>query len=265
MRPAFSGSPPHPKLDTNSVSKSPPWWFERAHVERLVQHARPLLLVDECVINRLAAAGVHHAVAKLESSLGSDSFRCRCLRRPGQRLRPTERGTKANIANQEFPIVSRRPPAVFVLHSVSEKFFMVSSLLQEKCVKIRAVNRGMAQRACRIFLALVMERGNRRRTRILGERVALQAQQVDLGALQQARIGRTMRRVAGDAAFGLDRLVLERERTRLVGVALEADFILRRRRPQLLGQKSAVLVVAVGALHQSLVDAMPERRAKIPV
>ena len=58
--------------------------------------------------------------------------------------------------------------------------------------------------------------------------------------------------------------MLEAERASFVGVALETDLILRRRRPQLGGKEAAMLVVTVGALHQSLIDAMAERPRKIP-
>src|SRR5437660_12168398 len=117
----------------------------------------------------------------------------------------------------------------------------------------------MAQRAGRVFLALVVKRRNRRRTRILRQGMAFEAEQVDLGTLQQARIGRAVGRVAGLAAFGLDRFVLKGERSSLFRVTLEADLILRGRGPQLLAQETAMLVVAVRALHQSLVDAVAER------
>src|SRR5579864_746433 len=93
--------------------------------------------------------------------------------------------------------------------------------------------------------------------------MAFQAQQVDLRPLEQARIGRTVRRVAGDAAFRLHRFVLESEWACLVSMALEANLVLGGGGTQLLGQEAAVLVMTIGALHQPLVDAMPEGTGKV--
>src|SRR5579859_1148428 len=72
-----------------------------------------------------------------------------------------------------------------------------------------------------------------------------------------------MGRVAGLAAFRLHGCVLEGKRPGLVGVTLEADLVLRCRGAQLLAQEAAMLVVAVGALHQALLDAMAERPGEI--
>jgi hypothetical protein len=59
--------------------------------------------------------------------------------------------------------------------------------------------------------------------------------------------------------------MLEAERASFVGVAFETNLILRCRRPQLSSEETAMLVMAVGALHQSLIDAMAGRAAKNPV
>ena len=76
-----------------------------------------------------------------------------------------------------------------------------------------------------------MERRDARRSAIDGQRVALQAEQVDLAALEQAWIRGAMRRVAGHAALSLDGCVLVNKRPELVNVTLEADRILRSRSP----------------------------------
>ena len=55
------------------------------------------------------------------------------------------------------------------------------------------------------------------------------------------------------AAFHLHRLMLEYERASLVGVAREANRVLRRRGSHLLGRHRAVRIVAVGALNQALI------------
>jgi hypothetical protein len=65
-----------------------------------------------------------------------------------------------------------------------------------------------------------------------------------------------MRNVAGTASLHFDGGVLENEGTMLIDVTLEADAVLRGRHADLLGQFCAVGIVAIGALHQTLVDAM---------
>ena len=72
-----------------------------------------------------------------------------------------------------------------------------------------------------------------------------------------------MRSVAGRAALDLYGLVLVDERPLFVGVTLEANQVLRCRRPQLPGEKAAVRIVAVRALYNSLVHAMMERSRKL--
>jgi len=67
-----------------------------------------------------------------------------------------------------------------------------------------------------ILLGLVVEGRDGRSSRFDGERVALQAKQIHLAALEQSWIRGAMRRVAGHAAFDLHRFVLVDERTRLV-------------------------------------------------
>ena len=123
------------------------------------------------------------------------------------------------------------------------------------------MNRRVAQGAGLILLRLIVEAWSWRRPwpgRIRREGMALQAQQVHLGALQQARIRRAVRRMARGAAFDLHRFVLVDERPGLVRVALEAHQILRARRAQLPRQESTVRIVAIVALHESFVHAMVE-------
>ena len=93
----------------------------------------------------------------------------------------------------------------------------------------------VARSARLVFLALVVERRQTRCTGILRQRMALQAQQVHLGAFQQAGIGGTVRLMAGRAAFGFNRHVFKSERAGLVGVTLITNLVLCGRRPQLLG------------------------------
>jgi len=65
-----------------------------------------------------------------------------------------------------------------------------------------------------------------------------------------------MRRVAGDASVGLDRGVLKDEGSSFVGVAGEADCVLRGAGPQLSCQKSAMRIMTIAACDESLVYTM---------
>lgn len=58
--------------------------------------------------------------------------------------------------------------------------------------------------------------------------MALQAQEIDVAYSQHVRIGASMGNVAGRATFDFDWLMLEHERPLLVGMASEANRILRR-------------------------------------
>jgi len=116
----------------------------------------------------------------------------------------------------------------------------------------------MAKRACLILHGLVVERGNRRRTRIDGQGMALQTQQVDLAALEQARIRGAVRSVAGGTTVDLYDRVFEYEWAGLVGVALETDGVACRCGAKLTRFESAVLVVAIRAFYKALVDPMVE-------
>jgi len=121
----------------------------------------------------------------------------------------------------------------------------------------------VAQRACLIFLRLVVERGGCGRAGINVERMAFEAHQIYLAAFQQSRVGRAVGRMAGDAAFGLHHRVLVDKWPCLFGMAFEAQGILRRSGAQLAGQESAVRVVAVAALHESFIDAVVKRTIEL--
>ena len=77
-----------------------------------------------------------------------------------------------------------------------------------------------------ILLGLIVERRSSGRCCVNRERVAFQAKQVDLAALQQTRIVGSVGRVASHAAFDLDRRVLPGEWTRLVRMAAKTNLIL---------------------------------------
>ena len=94
-------------------------------------------------------------------------------------------------------------------------------------------------------------------------RVALQADRVHVGAVQQPWIRSAVRSVASGAPFGLDHRVLIHKRPGRLGVALGANRILLRRRPQSLLAKRAMRVVAIGALYQSLFHFVMERHGEL--
>ncbi len=93
--------------------------------------------------------------------------------------------------------------------------------------------------------------------------MALQTQQIDIANPQHVRIGSAVWNMAGRAAFDLDRLVFEDEWPLFIGMAGKTDRILCRRGPYLLRPASAVHIVAVRTLHQSLIHAMVERHFEL--
>ena len=72
-----------------------------------------------------------------------------------------------------------------------------------------------------------------------------------------------MRSVAGRAAFGLERRVLERERPLLTRMALDARRVRTYREPRLFELKAAVRVVAVTAFHRTFQHFVVERLAEL--
>ena len=96
------------------------------------------------------------------------------------------------------------------------------------------------------------------------KRVALQGKAgLRCCALQQPRIRRTVRRMAGHATFSLDGRVFPGEGAGLVRVAVEADLVLRSGGTQLVPQKTTVLVVAIAAGNQVLHSRVVERLGEI--
>ena len=120
------------------------------------------------------------------------------------------------------------------------------------------MNGGVAHRAGLILLRLVVECGSCRRPGVRGKRVALEAQQVYLRALQQARIRGAVRHVARGATLDFHGFMFVNERPGLFRVAGETNQVLRTRGAQLPRLEPAVLIVAVRALHQSFVHAVME-------
>ena len=116
----------------------------------------------------------------------------------------------------------------------------------------------MAQYARLEQARLVVERRGSRRATKTGRCVALQAEQVDVAQFQHVGVRSTMGKMARLASINLYRLMFENERPLLVGVTLEADRILRRGSPHLMGPRSPVRIVTVAALDEAFINSMME-------
>ena len=79
--------------------------------------------------------------------------------------------------------------------------------------------------------------------------MALQAHSIYLAAREQARIRGAVRDMTGKAALDFYGGMLENKRPGFIRMAGEAHRILRLGGAQLLGQKAAMLIVTIGALH----------------
>src|SRR5450631_111489 len=99
--------------------------------------------------------------------------------------------------------------------------------------------------------------------------MALQAKRIDVGDVQQACVGRTVRGMAGDASLGLDHWVLKHKRTRGFGMALGAYRVLIGSRFQLLALERAMRIMAIAASHQPFIyfvmKGLSERRFHLRV
>lgn len=92
--------------------------------------------------------------------------------------------------------------------------------------------------------------------------MTLQTQQVHVAELEHVRIRTAVDHVAGHAAIDFHGRVLVNEGTLLVGVAFEADDILRGVRSHLFRELRSMWIVAIGALNQAFVNAMMKRHGE---
>ena len=92
--------------------------------------------------------------------------------------------------------------------------------------------------------------------------MALVAQLVDVGNIQQAGVLRAVRSMATQASFRLDRWMLIHEGPAIFHVALGADGILVGGGPDVVVAKRPVNVVAVRALDQAFVHLVMERHVE---
>ena len=107
----------------------------------------------------------------------------------------------------------------------------------------------VADGASLVLICLVMKRRRARRREIHGRRVALQAEAVHVVARQQARIRRSVRDMAHGAALSLDGRMLVNERPEGIDVALGANSVLCRTRPNKGRLEGAVRVMAIRTLQ----------------
>ena len=101
------------------------------------------------------------------------------------------------------------------------------------------------------------------RAHVMRNAVTSQAQLIYRAVLQQPRVRRTVRRVTGRAAFGLDRRVFERKRSLLVCVAPDACSICSCGQPGLPRLKSTVRVMTVAAAHRAFQNLVMEGRGEL--
>jgi len=121
----------------------------------------------------------------------------------------------------------------------------------------------VAQRACLVFLGLVVECRRCRGASVNRKSMALQAKKICLTHIQQARIGGSVWRVAGNAAFCLDGRVLIDEGTLLFCVAFETNGVLGGSGTKLPLHEPTMRVMAIIALDETLVHAMMKRPVEL--
>ncbi|MGC1619094.1 MAG: hypothetical protein WA765_11465 [Candidatus Acidiferrum sp.] len=159
-----------------------------------------------------------------------------------------------------FPFKSLIPglPAFLLAESKLMPF-----LFEERCVEIGTVNLRMTQHARLEKACLIVKRRHARRAAETGCRVALQAKQIDVADLQHVRIRPAVRQMARLASIDLYGSVLVYKRSLFVDVTFEADGVLRRGSPHLLGAHRTVHVVTITALHQPFIHSMMERHFEL--
>ena len=93
--------------------------------------------------------------------------------------------------------------------------------------------------------------------------MALETKKIDLVDHQQTWIDRAMGLVTGTATLSLHGRMFEYPRPLKISVALVADSVLFLRNAHGARHRTAVHVVAIGALEQALVDAVTEWFAEV--
>lgn len=156
--------------------------------------------------------------------------------------------------------ITKNPPDKNRYFLLLGSIYPLGTLSEEEPARVGAVNGRMANRALLLsHLGLVMPTGNLRRKLFGDACVAFEAKLPHLRPLQQFRIGRAVRSVAGGAAFQFQRTVFENERALLVGVAFNTCCIRADGQFGLFGLKSSVRIMAIAASHGSFQHFVVER------
>lgn len=151
------------------------------------------------------------------------------------------------------------------MHTISSGSFLIEFSLQEYRADIRAMNLDMTDGAIlEPRISDIVKRWRLRAENAGRVGVAFQAELAHQTSLQQLGVVRAVRRVTDDAAFQLDRRVLECKRPLFLRVALEADRICPAGRVARLSEiKAAMGIVTIGAAHASFRDAMMKRSLEL--
>ena len=146
--------------------------------------------------------------------------------------------------------ISTAPRLRFGKSEIDENALIIRghALLEENAAGVGAMYLHVADGASLVLISLVMKRRCARRREIHGRRVALQAEAIHVVASQQARIRRSMRKMAQGTALSLDGRMLVNPWPGRIDVTLGADCVLCRTLLQHLRLESAMRVVAVTAL-----------------
>ena len=121
---------------------------------------------------------------------------------------------------------------------------------EENGACMRPVNLHVTGRTICILRVLIMLRTRRfNRSNVMRYAVASQTQLINGAVSQQARIRRSMWRVAGRTAFGFDRCMLISKRPLFVRVTLDTGSIATGRQARLFCLKTAVRIVAIATAH----------------
>src|SRR5271156_1250982 len=136
------------------------------------------------------------------------------------------------------------------------------ALIEENTAGVGSMYLHVADGARLVLICLVVKRRRAGRREIHGRRVALQTEAIHVVASQQARIRRSVRKMAHGTTLSLDGGMFVNPWPDRIDVTLGADRILRRTQLQHLRLKSTMRVVAVSALDQPFVDPMMERLGK---
>src|SRR6516162_9704351 len=138
------------------------------------------------------------------------------------------------------------------LRAIDSDVHVTPRLPEEHRTEVGSVNLRVAHGARLILGGLIVRRALRLTRRAVHvRRMAAETQEVDVIHLQQARIGRSVGGVTGQAALvGLHRSMLKHERSHRVCVALGTDGELSRCSTNLMPGLRAVRIVTIAALYQ---------------